>query len=791
MRVKLILIFILISIQQVFAFRNWQSFTNTTHIYNGSTYNNSIFFGTWGGVLEFDPASGSFVKTIRITEGVSDIDVIGIKEIPILGQTAFATRNMGVDFYNESGFQIPLRTDTGLLSNKVTAINTIGNLLLIGTENGLSVFENNTSFPYPLLIDNYTSSDGLPQNRINDINVNTDNGYIFITADSGFVFVHKDSLDYYSSWHETLSDKKSIKVSISSQIGAVTTTKGLYRFNMSDLFHPENWVRFLQTDSLYACYIDNNNNIYASFGYWDRVNQIFVKNVTRSMVIIKPDNTMEPVFYTDADTPQETLTAFIPFNNKLYISSWGKGIYQMFYDSSTLSFINYNPNCLNSNTVTRITADNNSKVWVCDGYEGATPTIKGTKGISGFNGDEWISYNVENSDLISDNINCLETDSQNRKWFGCWAASYPGWSSGISILDDSDPDHPVWKRIQSTLYNNTIARIKMAPDNKMWVASYTGGVNVLNTNDQVIHQFKIPSVSLNDYYNFYFTPEKTFIGTKLTGLHWWDYDSLPETNGSYWTRPDIPDIRSGRIYDIAVFENDYTHQVWVSSSGLYMGETINNETTWYKYESQVKRKVYSNGEWVNDTYYYSDEERMFGAINSNISAIELDPFGRLWIGSESEGFAVYDIENDRFTNFKISGYPLLSNFITDFAYSPKDGIMYIGTNKGLNAVEIGTKDKEEITDLGDIVAFPNPFYPNKSSVITFRNKGGKTMPAGETSCKIFDLNGQLVVDLGENRFHEFEWDGKNKKGKDCASGLYFYLIKTDKGSRKGKIVIIR
>jgi hypothetical protein len=49
-----------------------------------------------------------------------------------------------------------------------------------------------------------------------------------------------------------------------------------------------------------------------------------------------------------------------------------------------------------------------------------------------------------------------------------------------------------------------------------------------------------------------------------------------------------------------------------------------------------------------------------------------------------------------------------------------------------------------------------------------------------------------VAKLKENSFFRFEWDGKNRAGTYCASGVYFFVIATeDKEVGRGKIMLIR
>ena len=125
------------------------------------------------------------------------------------------------------------------------------------------------------------------------------------------------------------------------------------------------------------------------------------------------------------------------------------------------------------------------------------------------------------------------------------------------------------------------------------------------------------------------------------------------------------------------------------------------------------------------------------------------------------------------------------------SYQASTGLLYLGTTEGLMTVEIG-KSEKTTTDLGKINVYPNPFRPDIHRAVVIQKANLTSMPIGKNECRIFDLSGQLIITLKENRFMEFEWDGKNSEGKKCASGVYFYLLKTEVGdSEKGKIVLIR
>jgi len=186
-----------------------------------------------------------------------------------------------------------------------------------------------------------------------------------------------------------------------------------------------------------------------------------------------------------------------------------------------------------------------------------------------------------------------------------------------------------------------------------------------------------------------------------------------------------------------------------------------------------------------------DEKRLFASAETTPTAIFLDPFNRIWIGSMGNGFSMYDPDSERFTNYYQEISPLLSNYITCFGYDPILGNLLIGTPDGLNTLEIGVQVKTE-KQLHTVKAFPNPFFPDTDGFVQIVNLPSKSMPVGTNVCKIYDTSGQLVVELKENLFARFDWNGQNKNAKNCSSGIYYFVVTTAKGeTKRGKIALVR
>ncbi|MDP2401330.1 MAG: gliding motility-associated C-terminal domain-containing protein, partial [Actinomycetota bacterium] len=79
-----------------------------------------------------------------------------------------------------------------------------------------------------------------------------------------------------------------------------------------------------------------------------------------------------------------------------------------------------------------------------------------------------------------------------------------------------------------------------------------------------------------------------------------------------------------------------------------------------------------------------------------------------------------------------------------------------------------------------------------TNTVQIVNQPPDVMPAGKNKCRVYDSSGALVIILEENEFSRFEWNGRNAAGKNCASGVYFYVVTDENGNtRRGKIALLR
>ncbi|MEA2096483.1 MAG: T9SS type A sorting domain-containing protein [Candidatus Cloacimonadota bacterium] len=805
MKKKLIIIMIMIT-TGLFALKNWKVYTNTTHIFDIIETGNELNIATWGGLLDYNLNNNSFGETLTTIDGLGNNDIRVLDYLESSNQILVGTANNGINRISNNVFLTPLTETLGLQSNIVNKIVHNDSLIFVATKLGVSCFKDDPDFPFPLLLNNYDTGNGLSANNITSLQI-SDNGYIFCGSENGIDIVHIDSMNVESNWRHFNVDNSIFPSSIINDISvmnnyvAIGTRGGL----VVSSFPPFEWIVYddiieNHVSSLYPVYINSAQQIIAGVGYWDEEKMIVVDSTDIAAFKFSNGQIQELWYADDMNLSNTQIMGFKEVEETLVAFTWGEGI--LFYDGIDWS-LPKKTNSLLSNTIKDMVFDKQDKLWITDGHKGSSATSKGTKGVSSFDGDIWQNYNAEKTDLRSNNIYSICVDEDNRKWFGAWSSnSSQNWQGGISVFDDVNN---VWDyvTVANGIGNNTISFLTVDEQNRTWVCSYGGSsayVTILDNNFDYITSFELfEPLDPNDMDpNYIFIgEEKIYFGGWISGLRIWNDTTDPITNGANWSKtPFTGNLQSGRIFDITS-RNINNEEIWIASGhGLFMYDGID----WFWFGTTIKKKVWFDNHWFwnednpdPEYWYYEGQERLYGSISTYPTALFVDPFGMVWIGTQDAGITIFDTSRDKFINLTTENTPLISNTITDLAYEPKTGTLYIGTNLGMNSVEIGiSAEMNEETDLFETIVYPNPFYPENGDILRIENRSAITMPKGNTYCRIFDLNGDIVMEIEKDIYEQFSWDGLNKTGKKCGSGIYLYVVSAPNGqTSKGKIALIR
>jgi ligand-binding sensor domain-containing protein len=798
--------------------QNWNIYTNITHIYDAVEIDDKLYLATWGGLVEFDIPNKIFTRTRTNIDGLSDIDIRAVDYLEGYGQLLSGTYNNGIDRLQGDDFLIPLTETIGLASNTVNEIVHNDSLIFVATKFGLSVFKLEEGFPFPLLIDNFDIDKGLSANNITSLQL-SETGYLFCGSEAGIDYVQIDQLESVNAWqainteNSPLPDNNINSLSVNSDQLAIGCRQGIARVQVPQF---TDWIIYEEVvqdtfASIYPVFLDSGNNIWFSYGYWEEVNLNIMENGNIALGKLNAQGELQQWTAAQLGFPTEKIMKLQERENgQIIILTWGNSL----IFSVNEDWVNYEANSVSASLVREIKIDQDQKLWTCSGYippESNPPLPRGTAGVSCLDDGYWYNYSADNTPLLSDNIFSIETDNLNNKWFGAWyiQSSNPyGWQDGISILNESDDS---WSFITSSdgIRNNAIADLFLDDANRMWVCSLggsNGGISVIDLEDySIITTFDLYESDSRDPLVAHIGQQKKYFGGRFSGLRIWNDDSIPEDDGFYWSIPPFSDLQSGKINDIITIEVNGREELWVASdNGLFnlaWSTYFNDQGSflWYKYGTVIKRKAWYNNSWFGadepspEFWYIEGQERIYASVPTFPTALLADPFNQIWIGSDNSGISVYDLQRDTFTNYNMSNSPLISNRITDFAYDEFSGILYIGTDRGLHSVEIGIPGyANKVTDLSKALVYPNPFYPERGEILRIENKGEMAMPRGKTECRIYDLSGDLVNILNKDVYEQFSWDGNNKSGKKCSSGVYFYVISTPDGQTlKGKIILVR
>ncbi len=807
----------------------WQTFTNTSHVFDIVTQGDKLLFSSWGGVVEITaPDDNTSITHWEQTNswntgnGLPNNDIRHLESMENVSALWLGSELAGISIISPKGIQA-LDESMGLPSNRVRKMIEAGDRILIATSSGLAEYYYLPGVSFPLMLHRYNRQNtggALLSDELTGMTL-TKNNYLWLCSSAGLNYVHLDSLAIDSAW-KSLSTPQiwgvSPKLEMNDNHIALGTGQAIYLHSIDP--YQSGWTTLmagvqLKDDIISTFALDANDDLWVAYGAWDEDRMLYTAPDSLQAILsrVEADGTTRHYDFGEDGLGHHCISCILCKDGNVYLGSWGDGVYRLEGEE----WNSFKPNGIGFPKVTQIAVDANSAVWFSNGNYAAGPTRKSSLGVCRWQNGKWDTFNVSNSPLHSDNILAVNVDSRNRKWFGAWDVSAdqsPGtWSNGLTIWDEEEDSWAhmsisgkrFWNEETGSwgdfvpglprLMGAVIPYIGMDLYGNIFVAGSGSGFTILDPNDQHIENLIVSPLNRQWVNYMYHSGRQYFFGSRNDrGLAIWNQDSIPRTgDDTHWVIPPFAELtnRAGEIHGVVTVESPYEGlQHWIAaSSGLFMWDEVN----WYQYDTAIKRYRYNTltGEWDRNLLYYVDEERLFGAERTVPTCIFKDPFERIWIGTLENGFSMYDPVKERFTNYTPANSPLLSAHITTLGYEPTQGLLLIGTPDGLNTFEIG-KTVKTPSELTNLKAYPNPFYPSQGNTVQIINEPSGEMPVGTRGCRIYDSSGSLVAKLKENSFFRFEWDGKNRAGTYCASGVYFFVIATeDKEVGRGKIMLIR
>ena len=161
----------------------------------------------------------------------------------------------------------------------------------------------------------------------------------------------------------------------------------------------------------------------------------------------------------------------------------------------------------------------------------------------------------------------------------------------------------------------------------------------------------------------------------------------------------------------------------------------------------------------------------------SISSIAIDGGGRKWFATNGAGaFLISEDNMQQIHHVTTDNSKLLSNHITSVTINQTTGEVFFLTANGLcSYMSDATETSEDMTE-DNVWAYPNPVTPDYTGLITIV---GLSFNA---DVKILASNGALIAE-GRSNGGTFTWDGRDKKGRRVASGIYMVVTAKNNGDK--------
>jgi FlgD Ig-like domain len=148
----------------------------------------------------------------------------------------------------------------------------------------------------------------------------------------------------------------------------------------------------------------------------------------------------------------------------------------------------------------------------------------------------------------------------------------------------------------------------------------------------------------------------------------------------------------------------------------------------------------------------------------DVRAIAIDGANRKWFGTTNGIFVQNPNGDQQVTKYTSTNSPLFDNAINDIQINPRNGEVWIATEKGVQTLRTEAVNGTKI-NLPSAYAYPNPVRPEYQGLISIYGL------ARDANVKITDAAGNLVYE-GKSLGGQAVWDGRDYTGKRAASGVY-------------------
>lgn len=722
----------------------WKNYTSMKDVRAVAAEGEMIWAATSGGVFRFQSSDSTYQKFTN-SEGLSTNDVTAIF-IDSFGNIWIGQQSGNIDVYSPQTKSFRSITDiaiSGKANRRVNGFFQQGDKLYIAIGFGISVFSI-SKFEFSETYSTFVSAN---QPNVNAVHVV--GSTVFAATSIGVVSSKSGAINLLApeAW-EILSPNTSGNIfSLFNGALHLSTSTGLLKFQ-SNSWSVTNGivsaVRIISSLDTALLYVDGNT--------------------LRSLNVSGTISTM------NSSIPFSVSSGTRASNGNIILGFVSDGVGKIDLGSGA-GWQVFLPNGPNSNFFYQMVVDETGSLWVASGRQNGA-------GFFRFDGKRWTNFHTGNTSLLSTN-DCfaISVGPSNSKW----VSTYGG---GLILVDKNNRVAKAFNKsnagfIGLNVNTDYIVPGKVAVDRKgnVWTAIYLASdpqkvVWMMKPDSTWVSYPGSPYGSLSNYMFGVVTDgndTKWFLNTlhsnftATTTLSY--FNESKNITGSFngWgaltTTDGVTDMQTQSMVV------DRTGSLWIGTGkGITIVSDINNP-------KNRLTKVFLN--FIDDQY---------------INCIAIDAQNNKWIGTTTRGIFVISADGRQLINqytVESTGGKLVDNNIVSLAFDSNNGIMYVGTEKGLSSLEIaGIAAKNT---LEKIELSPNPIYLPQHSSVEIRGL------VDESTIKVLALNGKVIAQFSAQGVGRAFWNCKDSEGRTVASGIYIIVAHNRAGEQVAteKIAVIR
>ncbi|HCL29003.1 MAG TPA: hypothetical protein DIC52_11255 [Candidatus Latescibacteria bacterium] len=717
----------------------WTAFTSMLHVEALAVSDGVVFGATPGGVLRYDPDTGSYRRFTR-TDGLAGNHVLSVL-LDSTGDLWFGTDGTGISRLraSEARFEDPVRALDGLTINCMTAVE---DRLFVGTEIGISVLLKTSG----RIKETYRQLGSFPRDT-EVLALEIHDGLLWAATPSGVASAPLDdaNLQDPDRW-------------ISSDLMGETSSLIV----LADTLFSGSAAAVWRFDDLQAAWIP-----VGPFGKVDALGSfgsgpVLVAVVEGALLERQPAGNW--VRNSDMD-------------EVLSVSRGGEKLWLGVDTGLSVIGLPEPPPIRDtpSNQFFDIELGSNGELWVASM---ANDREAQPEGVYRYDGVGWEVHN-RTQGLPSDYAVSVVRDEMTRLWVGTWG-------KGVAVLDNEGK----WNALDQR--NSVLRGITLPPDphfvvvsdiqrdaaGLMWMTNVQAGLAVMDgypPRRGLLHDLAALGLPAGAHLNrVAIGPHGLkWVATPKEGLVLFDDGGTPFSpvdDAAFVVNTSTePRLRSDNITVLAVTP---ANVLWVGTdNGLYRLRV--------DYDREAGRLDFSS---------WREYRLEHGLSSSFITAITFDDHGNVWAGSRA-GLTWLRTRGGLVTTFTTSNSGLIENRIESLTYDATTGSLWIGTFGGLARLQVGLDRGAASAGQGPAV-YPNPWVIGGSQEVPRLTISGLPL---DSIVRVFALDGRLI------RFLEAEpgatvilWDGTNRDGETVGSGIFMYVATTKTGRViRGKFALVR